>query len=666
MGRPSPLSGRVLALAGFVLAAVIYTWPLGRYLTSRIAHDPGDPVLNTWILWWNAQALPFSTRWWDPPIFFPMEGAFALSEHLFGIALFTTPLQWAGVSPVTAANVALILSFALSGYFTYLLTRHLLARSGVSAFAITAGAICAALGFAFSPYRAAHLSHLQVLTTQWMPLTLLAMHAYLDSGRRIWLLVAGGAWVVQALSNGYYLLFFPVLAAGWLAWFVDWPRQWRRGLTLLSAFAASSLLLVPGLLHYLVVHRRLGLERNIAEMRMFSGGFRSFLEVPHALVFWPPGSTLNQELFLFPGVTVVLVVLAVLAARLRRPAGYTAVRRPALPFYGLATLVMCWLAFGPSIPEDGWGDGFRLYTLLAYLPGFGGLRVPARFVMLAYLCLAVAAGLAVARLMPARPRARVALVAVLLAGLALDGWTKPMPLVAPPGRVLLPELPGAAVLELPADDDQVNTAAMFRSIAHRHPLVNGYSGHVPPHYRILTAGLRRGDPTILTTLAARRPLLVSVSAGLDRDGHFQRVVESVPGVESLGVTSAGRLFAIPPQPLPPTPPGGEPLPYTWGEASDEIALLDLGAVRVVRLVEFPLRWHYAVLHGRMEIRASEDGEAWATVWLDWTGGLALRGALENQLEVPLRFTLPDVRARYLRVRPLPRVLMHEITVYGPR
>ena len=33
---------------------------------SRIPHDPGDPVLNIWILWWNAQAMPFTARVVEP------------------------------------------------------------------------------------------------------------------------------------------------------------------------------------------------------------------------------------------------------------------------------------------------------------------------------------------------------------------------------------------------------------------------------------------------------------------------------------------------------------------------------------------------------------------------------------------------------------------------
>src|SRR5574339_1119469 len=78
-----------LLLLLFTALAVFWTWPLTAHLSSRIPHDPGDPVLNTWILWWNAQTLPFTDAWWSPPIFYPMPGALALSEHLFGTALVT-------------------------------------------------------------------------------------------------------------------------------------------------------------------------------------------------------------------------------------------------------------------------------------------------------------------------------------------------------------------------------------------------------------------------------------------------------------------------------------------------------------------------------------------------------------------------------------------------
>ena len=90
----SSMGGRAFPIfAAFLALAVVWTWPLGLHLSSRIPHDPGDPILNTWLLWWNAHAIPFTERWWNPPIFYPMPGALALSEHLAGIGLISTPVQ---------------------------------------------------------------------------------------------------------------------------------------------------------------------------------------------------------------------------------------------------------------------------------------------------------------------------------------------------------------------------------------------------------------------------------------------------------------------------------------------------------------------------------------------------------------------------------------------
>ena len=158
------------------------------------------------------------TAWWSPPILLSDAGALALSEHLAGFAIVTTPLQWIGASALTATTSpsscrsrcpASSPSSWCGGCSPPPIARRSRATSRRSA---------AGLAYGFGPYRAGQLAHLQVLTSQWMPLALLAMHAYVEDGRRRWLALFAAAWLVQALSNGYYLLFFPVLIAAWLLW----------------------------------------------------------------------------------------------------------------------------------------------------------------------------------------------------------------------------------------------------------------------------------------------------------------------------------------------------------------------------------------------------------------------------------------------------------------
>lgn len=643
----------------FLALSIAWTWPLVTRLSWRIPHDPGDPILNTWILWWNTQAVPFTAAWWNPPVFFPMTGAFALSEHLAGIALFTAPLHFAGVPPLGAYNVALILSAALSGYFAFLLGRRLTGS--------TIAGLIAGVAFGFAPYRASQLSHLQVLNSQWMPLALFAMHAYLDDGRRKWLGLFAAAWLLQALSNGYYLLFLPVLIALWLAWFVDWRATRARGLALAGTFVAASALLVPTLLRYKEIHDSLGLKRALGEMLMFSAKLTSFVQPAHLLTFWPTLPAETQEGFLFPGVTVIALSLAgFLAIVFRRKLVEATATRSAAVFYGLAALIFWWLALGPSSdPTPSMDDVlWRPYTILTLLPGFDGLRAPARFGMIAALCISMAAAMAAARLAPVKRWRQAVMIVLVAAGLFVDGWIDEMPLAAPPQRVLINAPSGAVVIELPTDEPAANVTAMYRAVGHGRPLVNGYSGHTPPHFDLLSRALRNGDPSILTHFARGRSLVVVVHRNLDLDGKWRELVEMAGGVlqEESGV---GPVFVIPPRARERTPPLGTTLPGRQVPSLAGYAAIDLGSEQIVRALTINLRWRYAEIGPKMTVETSLDGQEWTRVWEDWTGEAALAAALEDQRLVPMTIHLPDVRTRYIRVTPaLPR-LAREMTAISP-
>ncbi len=639
----------------FLLLSIAWTWPLATRLWSRIPHAPGDPVLNIWILWWNTQAVPFSDAWWSPPIFYPMHGAFGLSEHLAGIAAFTAPFHFVGLTPIAAYNVALILCGFLSGYFAFLLGRSL---TGSAAAGLVAG-----VAFAIAPYRASQLSHLQVLTSQWMPLALFAMHQHLDDGRRRWLVLFAAAWLLQALSNGYYLLFFPLLVGLWLLWFVKWRTSARRGLAIAGTFAATSLLLAPVLLRYHEIQSGLGLRRSLGEMVMFSANLRSFIQPADLLRFWPSLPVATQEDNLFPGVTVVVLTLLGAAAcvwrgRLREAVAH----RSAGLFYAGSAILLWWLCLGPAnATQSPW---LHPYGLLTWLPGFEGLRVPARFTMVATLCISLSAAIAAARLAPVAGWRRLGAGALIAVGLFADGWIEPMPLSAPPPRAIVTAPPNAVVLELPAEES-VNIVAMYRAILHRRPLVNGYSGYTPPHFDLLTHALHRGDPSILTHFARGRTLVVIVHRRLDADGFWRRLVEQAGGrlQEESGV---GPVFVVPTQPRQPAPGFGPPLASVPVESEAGYAAIDLGSGQVVRAITVALESPYTSIGERLTVETSSDGAAWTSVWEDWTGEPALAAALEDHRQLAMKIYLPDVRARYLRISPAVPGVERGLRAHGPR
>ncbi len=82
----------LMAAAALAALTVAYTWPLTAHVGSAIAHDRGDPLLVTWILWWSTHAVPLTDAWWNAPAFYPSQGVLAFSENLLGLAPLTAPI----------------------------------------------------------------------------------------------------------------------------------------------------------------------------------------------------------------------------------------------------------------------------------------------------------------------------------------------------------------------------------------------------------------------------------------------------------------------------------------------------------------------------------------------------------------------------------------------
>src|SRR5262249_28581529 len=151
-----------VAVALFYTALTLgYSWRLLPVIDSALPNDTGDPGLNTWIIWWNAHAIPLTKAWWDGPMFFPAHGAMALSETFLNLVPIATPMQWLGASAVLTYNVMYLLSFLTAALAAHALAYRLTGRH--------AAALVAGLAFGFAPYRAAQMPHLQTLWACWMP-----------------------------------------------------------------------------------------------------------------------------------------------------------------------------------------------------------------------------------------------------------------------------------------------------------------------------------------------------------------------------------------------------------------------------------------------------------------------------------------------------------------
>jgi hypothetical protein len=281
---------------------------------STIVHDAGDPLLTAAFLHWNAWMLPLTHAWWQFPIFAPTPDALAFSEHLLGLSVVATPVEWIVRDPLVAANLVTLLTYPLCGVAMFMLVRRL---TGSAAAAFLAG-----LAYAFSPYRAAQQPHVQMLATFWAPLALLGLHGYIDSGRRAWLGLFGAAWLLQALANLYSLYFLSALVAFWVLWFVILPGRWTqlRDITIASLVAAVPL--APTLAMYVSVHARHGFARSVEEAQVFSADLTGLLCAPTELALWSwLRVSCRPESTLFPGL-VLLILVAVAVVSLRREASH--------------------------------------------------------------------------------------------------------------------------------------------------------------------------------------------------------------------------------------------------------------------------------------------------------------------------------------------------------
>jgi hypothetical protein len=201
---------------------------------------------------------------------------------------------------------------------------------------------------------------------------------------------------------------------------------------------------------------------------------------------------------------IAVGVLLVVSEKFRSALKHLIASPTGLAFVSL--LLAIWLSFGPIVHARGRAiDDIGLYGLLLdYVPGFGGLRVPARYAMIAALFISILAGIGAARL---RRRIVLSLCAVVLIETAFvpmyvnqtwgEGTNVPPPRVEPPASAPavyrhLALVPGTVVLaEFPFGEPAWELRYVYYSTVHWKRLVNGYSGGFPQSYNVRVARLQR-------------------------------------------------------------------------------------------------------------------------------------------------------------------------------
>ena len=225
--------------------------------------------------------------------------------------MVATPILWTTGQPILTYNFTLFLMWPIGAIAAYWLAWTVLRRPDA--------AFLAGLGFAFAPYRLDQLGHIQVLALFWLPIALAGLHHYMADRRRRWLVLFGAAWLLQSLSNGYFMFFGGVLIALWIAYFCSTRDNWRAAGPILLAWIVASLPLAAVMLRYYTIHQHYGLGRPSDAAVAFGAQPWAWWSVPPLAWFWPSLLHVGRgELNLFPGLTAPLLVVAAGAAAFAR------------------------------------------------------------------------------------------------------------------------------------------------------------------------------------------------------------------------------------------------------------------------------------------------------------------------------------------------------------
>ena len=581
----------------YLVLAVVFTWPLSAHLTTTTGSGL-DPLLQTWVLAWDAHALITDPRTvWHAPIFFPYPETLAYSDHHLLLAMMTLPLIITG-GPVLAYNLLVLTSYALTGWAVYLLARDMLARTDDMRMRIV-GAFAAGALFAFGTYRITHVVHLQLLQTAWLPLALLFLRRLLcdsETGNRRWRNAAlFGLFAGIQCATALYYAYFAALALGLsitvrLRDVLNYQRQhdfWQRigGLALGGALAV--LIAAPVTLPYIRVYEYLGVVRSLRELDNWSAPLQAYLAVvPTNWLYGGRGAWFaasGGEFALFPGFVTAMLAIASLALAVWERIG----NRKSVPsaLIGasdaifLALLASCaWvLSLGVGIRLERGGEMLPIpmpyATLYERIPGFGALRVPARWAMLTHLALALLASFTLVHIgqwLRSMVNHRLALIISAVIGTValVEHASFPLPLATIPTPKPVYAWLGAqrdmrALLELPvgpvprgAELERI-TVRQFHQIHHWKPLAAGYSGIIPFGTTDLLRRVQRlPDDDTLRYLA-----LVGVDTlVIHRDEYDPETLarllawaDATPLLKRRAEVGDALVYAIDPQADPPSP-----------------------------------------------------------------------------------------------------------------
>ncbi len=494
------------------LLSIVLFLPYSFHPTNALPNSI-DPVFYAWNLSHNAD------NWFkginallNTNIFYPLTNTIAYSDTLWGQSFFLNPIIWITHNPILAQNVAIILSFPLSALSMFLLSMYF-TKSKSASFA-------AGIFYAFSYPRLSQIGHLPMISSQWLPLYILYLFKFLESGKLKNVILLCIWYVLSITSSIYFGVFLlPVTVVIVIGDFLK-KMHTHTLYKYKERFAVLFSIIIPFIVIVSIVlfpYIRLKVEnpeikRSIDDVTHLRASLIDYISVlPTSLNTYKLPINTNEHV-LFPTFTLILLALLGLVTSRKHNK------------YMVSIFVL--IAFSSFILSLGNEQSFSIgsfstgtlkmpyYYLYKYFPVFQIVRVPARFGIFVILSLSMLAAWGIKDLSKSL-KARWIIVIFLI--FLIEIWQTNTPYVPiasmpkvyqwileQPEPIILAEVPISLfyhgnIMEnqlyrtygtlQKSDTYALETYRVYFSVFHKKRMINGYSGFLMESYNKLTETL---------------------------------------------------------------------------------------------------------------------------------------------------------------------------------
>lgn len=490
--RHNSLFLNLTIVVAYLLLTIVVTWPILPNFDKQVT-ETGDPFFISWVVGsetWSLRTGDFA-NFWNQNIFYPYPNTLALSDHSLTLTLQALPTYLITGNPIVTINTLVLLSFFLSALFACFLIYY---YTGSRKAAFIGGIV-----YGFSTYHVTQLDHLQIISYQYIPLTLLFFEKLLKTPNWKNAVFFALAFTLNAFVSSYLLGFIIIpltiiLVLRLISHEVILNKKFL--LNFLVAGILTAALVVPWLLPYLEVGQDFNVFHVAGEYYGYSAHPGDFLLANKNN--WLMSGYINQikasdplaswnERTLYVGFFTVVLALFGVFSRDRIKKRFVETPNSAIWFTIL--LVGLALSFGPviSLTNSNQSPVYGPYIILwQFLSIYKGIRVPSRIMVIVVLALAVLIGFTAKKVEAFRPGKKQLAYAAFGLILLFEQGSFPLKLLTPiPVNTALYDWTAAnlakdaVLVHYPFNNFDVGMGYLRGSLIDHKRTLNGYSSFTP-------------------------------------------------------------------------------------------------------------------------------------------------------------------------------------------